>query len=97
MAKYSKKSERTGTQSIIDAEREFKRYSKILETVMNEEEFSEIWNVVPASMKLNFIQNSLKYIFKEKGRETEADANAVNGKLADVEKKMQALTKLLNS
>jgi hypothetical protein len=97
MGKYSKKSESTGCQSIIDAEREFKKYSKILETVMNEQEFEQIWKVVPASLKLHFIQNSLKYVFKEKGRETEADTKSMNGKLDEVDKKMQALTKLLNS
>jgi len=41
--------------------------------------------------------NSQKYVLKEKGRETEADATLTNDKLDDLDKKMQALSKLLNS
>ena len=97
MSKYSKKAEATGAQSVLDAERETKKYSKILDTVMNDEEFKEIWKAAPAAIRLNFIMNALKYVFKEKGRETESNANMVNGKLDDLDVKMQALTKLLNS
>ena len=96
MGKYSKRAEATGAQSVIDAERETKKYFKILEIAMNPEEFEAIWNATPPSVKLNFIMNSQKYIFKEKGRETEADADVMNGKLDDIDKKIQALNKLMN-
>jgi hypothetical protein len=96
MGRYSKKAEITGVQSMLDAEKEIKKYSKILETVMNEEEFADIWAVSPASMKLHFIMNTFKYVFKEKGRETESDAAVANTKLDDLDKKIQALSKLMN-
>ena len=61
MAKYSKKSELTGSQSVLDAEREVKRYSKILEIAMNPDEFEAIWKKISPAVKLNFIMNSQKY------------------------------------
>ena len=97
--KYTKKAEATGAQSVLDAEREFKNYNKILEIAMNPDEFEAIWNhpQITPNVKLNFIMNSQKYIFKEKGRETESETNAMNGRLDNLESKTQALTKLLNS
>jgi len=86
MAKYSKKSELTGSQSVLDAEREVKRYSKILEIAMNPDEFEAIWKKIPPAVKLNFIMNSPKYVFKEKGRETEENTAETNNKLDELDK-----------
>ena len=99
MARYSKKSESTGSQSVIEAEKETKNFFKILEIAMNPDEFEGIWKsgkVTPA-IKLNFIMNSQKYIFKEKGRETEIDTSVTNAKLDELDKKIQALNKLMNT
>ena len=46
--------------------------------------------------KLNFIMNSQKYVFKEKGRETEENAAETNNKLDELDKKLIALNKLMN-
>ena len=97
MAKYSKEAELSGSQSVLDAEREAQSVRKILAIAMNPDEFNKIWNKVSPAAKLNYIMNSQKYVLKEKGRETEADATLTNDKLDDLDKKMQALSKLLNS
>ena len=86
MGRYSKKAELTGSQSVLDAEREVKRYSKILEIAMNPDEFEIIWKKISPAVKLNFIMNSQKYVFKEKGRETEENTAETNNKLDELDK-----------
>ena len=97
MGTYSKEAIATGMQSMLDAEKEEKNIRKILEIVTDPKEFDKIWDKVSPASKLIFIQNSLKYSVKEKGRETEADTNTTNVKLDDLDKKLQALNKLLNT
>ncbi|MDR0207080.1 MAG: hypothetical protein LBI45_07500 [Bacteroidales bacterium] len=95
---YSKKAIATGMQSVLDAERESKDFFKIIETVMDTKEFKKIWNSpqVPDVARLDFMKCTLKYIFKEKGRETEVDAAETNNKLSELDKKFEALNKLMN-
>jgi hypothetical protein len=95
MGKYSKKSESTGIQSVIDAEREYKKYQQILKTVMDPDEFKEIWKVVTAGAKLNFILNSMKYVFKEKGKETEIEASSVEESMRKLTETQETIQKLL--
>jgi len=97
MGRHSKKAEATGAQSIIDAEREYKKYLKILEIAMNPDEFQKIWDGAPPAVKLNYTAYCLKYVFKEKGKETESNTNAVNDKLDELNEKIQALNKLMNT
>jgi len=96
--KYSKNAIASGKQSVLDAERETKDFWKIIETVMNPKEFEKIWNSpkVHDIARLDFIKNTQKYVFKEKGRETEIDAAETNNKIDEVNKKIEALNKLMN-
>jgi hypothetical protein len=97
MGKYSKKAEATGSQSVLRSEKEYKEYKKILDTVMNPEEFDKIWKVVPAGAKLNFILNSMKYVFKEKGKETEIEVSTVENQIREIVQKQTVLEKLLET
>lgn len=96
MGRYSKKAELTGSQSVLDAERDVKKYAKILEIAMNPDEFEVIWSKISPAVKINFILNSQKYVFKEKGRETEENTAETNKKLEELDKKLLVLNKLMN-
>ena len=63
---------------------------------MNPDEFEAIWKKISPAVKLNFIMNSQKYVFKEKGRETEENTAETNNKLDELDKKLIALYKLMN-
>jgi hypothetical protein len=93
--KYSKNAESTGCQSVLDNEREYQEYKKILETAMNPNEFEIIWSKVTPGAKLNFVMNSLKYVFKEKGKETEIEASAIDSTLKEISEKQRVIEKLL--
>jgi len=55
MSRYSKKAELTGSQSVLDAERDVKKYAKILEIAMNPDEFEVIWSKISPAVTHTYI------------------------------------------
>jgi len=65
--------EATGKYSLYHNARIYLNFRKILETTTNPQEFEKVWEKVPAASKLFFLQNSMKYFFKERGKEADGE------------------------
>ena len=58
-----------GSESLRQAMKTNDNFEKILRRATNPKEFKKIWDAVPATNKLYFIQQNAKFISKEKGKE----------------------------
>jgi hypothetical protein len=70
--KDEKAAESTGKQSVLNAVKDAKVKKSILEIAFDEDEFQNIWNSTPSSTKLLVIKDWGKFVFKEKGKETDS-------------------------
>lgn len=73
--KSEKVAEATGRQSLLDSVKDAKTKKSILEIAFDEDEFKKIWDITPASTKLLVIKDWGKFVFKEKGKETDTPIN----------------------
>jgi hypothetical protein len=70
---FLKEVEATGRYSLYQNAKIYLNFYKILEVTTNPKEFDKIWEKVPASSKMFFLQNSMKYFLKERGRESDGE------------------------
>jgi hypothetical protein len=89
--------EAIGKQSLVEADKEAQRFARIFDLILNEKEFNRIWNDVSSNAKLFFIKDSMKYILKEKGKETETKSEEMENKIEELKKNQSDLQKLINS
>lgn len=61
----------THSESLIQARMLTENLVKIFELCTDPIEFKTIWKNLPATTKAYFIQNTMKYVAKEKGKEVE--------------------------
>jgi len=88
--------EKTGKMSLYKDAKIYCNYKEILDTVTNPIEFKKIWEKIPDSSKVFFIQQSMRFVLKEKGKETEGSEDDVKNSSAnyrELEKIVEKLNK----
>ena len=65
--------EKTGKASLYKEAQIYCNFKEILEVTTRPTAFKKIWAAVPDTTKLWFIKDEMKYILKEKGKETDGN------------------------
>lgn len=68
----------SNSESLIQAKNLSENLVRIFEMCTDPNEFRTIWKALPATTKAYFIQNTMKYVAKEKGKEVDVPQQKEN-------------------
>jgi hypothetical protein len=91
---FLEEAKKSGKISLYKEAQIYCNYKEILDVTTHPREFKKVWDAVPNSTKLLFIQQSMKYVLKEKGKEMEVSDNEQNRNFTKYDEMAELVEKL---